>query len=62
VMERIRLTSASSSTPAILGGGRAAGPRAPRTDYSSGTRVGVDLVSVFPLKNGAPGLTYRQKR
>jgi hypothetical protein len=32
----------------------------PRPGYSSGTRVGVALVRVCFLKNGAPGLTYRQ--
>ena len=59
-MDRIRLISASSSTPAILGRGRAAEPRRPPYGYSSGTRVGVALVSVCFLKKGAPGLMYRQ--
>jgi hypothetical protein len=58
VMERIRLISASSSTPAILGRGRAARPRAPRTGYSSGTKVGVALVRVSFLKNA--GAVVRQ--
>ena len=59
-MDRIRLISHVSSTPAILGRERWPGRVAPRAGYSSGTRVGVALVSVCFLKKGAPGLTYRQ--
>jgi len=63
VMASTRLISASSSTPAILRGrsGRSrSAPGTPARCYSSGTRVGVDLVRVCFLKNGAPGLMYRQ--
>jgi hypothetical protein len=45
---------------AILGRGRAAGPRRPPRGLLVGTRVGVALVRVCFLKKGAPGLMYRQ--